>query len=237
MNKKIYIVEDEPLIAETIKTALTKEGYQIIGMSDNAKEALFDIEHLQPELILLDINIEGTIDGIELAGYIKKKCNIPFIFLTSHSDDMTLERVKKMEPAGYIVKPFNEKTLKTNIELAIHKANAQIQNISSNDSVDSIFIKNKGELIKIQLEDIYYLEAYDNYCFLHTATQKNLLSYTLKSVEEKLPSQKFMRVHRSYIINLSKIKSLQEGYVFTEKHKIPVSNSYKDALMSKINLL
>jgi DNA-binding LytR/AlgR family response regulator len=186
MNKKIYIVEDEPLIAETIKTALTKEGYQIIGMSDNAKEALFDIEHLQPELILLDINIEGTIDGIELAGYIKKKCNIPFIFLTSHSDDMTLERVKKMEPAGYIVKPFNEKTLKTNIELAIHKAHAQVQNISSNDSVDSIFIKNKGELIKIQLEDIYYLEAYDNYCFFAYGYSKKLVELYFKKCGRKI---------------------------------------------------
>jgi len=237
VNRKIYIVEDEPLIAETIKTALTKEGYIIVGMTDNAKEALFDIEQLKPELILLDIHIDGSIDGIELAQFIKKKCAIPFIFLTSHSDDVTLERVKQVEPAGYIVKPFNEKNLKTNIELAIHKSQSQTQSVYTNDEIDSFFIKNKGELIKIELDSICFFEAYDNYCFLHTGSQKTLLSYTLKSVEEELPPQKFMRIHRSYIINLAKIKSIHEGYVFIDKHKIPVSNSYKDLLMSRINLL
>lgn len=236
MSRKIYIVEDEPLIAETIQTALKKEGYTIVGMSDNAKEALFDIEQLIPDLILLDIHIEGNIDGIELAQHIKKKFQIPFIFLTSFSDDLTLEKVKSLQPAGYIVKPFNEKTLKSNIELAIHKTEFQQQTNQSILSSDSFFIKNKGELIKIKLDDILFLEAYDNYCFMYTLDNKILLSYTLKSVEERLPNSQFMRVHRSFIININKIRSLHEGYAFIEKHKIPISNSFKDLLMSKIKL-
>ena len=108
MKTKIYIVEDEPLIAETIKTALTHEGYDICGMSDNAKEAIFDIETLNPHLILADIMIDGDIDGIEMIKHLKKRVEIPFIFLTSLSDSETLERVKKTNPAGFIVKPFNE---------------------------------------------------------------------------------------------------------------------------------
>ena len=116
MSTKIYIIEDEPLIAETIKTALEKEGYTIIGMTDNGKEALFDIEELQPDLILVDITLDGKMDGIEMVEHLKKKSEVPFIFLTSHSDDNTLERVKQTDPAGFIVKPFNEKTLKSNIE-------------------------------------------------------------------------------------------------------------------------
>ena len=237
MSTKIYIIEDEPLIAETIKTALEKEGYIILGMTDNAKEALFDIEQLQPDLIIVDITLDGKMDGIEMVEHLKKKSDIPFIYLTSHSDDETLERVKHTEPSGYIVKPFNEKTLKSNIELALYKNKIQKQSISSNEENNSFFVKNKGELIKIELDNILYIEAFDNYCNLFTSSQKHLISHTLKSVEEKLPQHKFIRVHRSYVINVSKIKSLQDGYIFIEKHKVPMSASNKDELMKHINLL
>lgn len=237
MSTKIYIIEDEPLIAETIKTALQKVGYTIIGMTDNGKEALFDIDQLHPDLILVDITLEGKMDGIEMIEHLKKKSDVPFIFLTSHSDDTTLERVKQTDPAGFIVKPFNEKTLKSNIELALYKNKVHKQSVSSNEEMNSFFVKNKGELIKIELEDILYLEAFDNYCTLYTTNQKHLISHTLKSVEEKLPQHKFIRVHRSYVINVSKIKSLQDGYIFIEKYKVPMSASNKDELMKHIHLL
>lgn len=237
MSIKIYIIEDEPLIAETIKTALEKVGYTIVGMTDNGKEALFDIEELEPDLILVDITLEGKMDGIEMVEHLRKKSEVPFIFLTSHSDDNTLERVKQTDPAGFIVKPFNEKTLKSNIEIALYKNRVQKQTVSANEEMNSFFVKNKGELIKIELDDILYLEALDNYCTLYTSTQKHLISHTLKSVEEKLPQHKFIRVHRSFVINVSKIKSLQDGYIFIQKSKIPISASNKDELMKHINLL
>ncbi len=237
MSKKIYIVEDEPIIAETIKTALEKEGYTIIGMTDNAKEALFDVQELQPDLLLVDITLEGALDGIDMISHLKKKTEIPFIYLTSHSDDITLVRAKQTQPSGYIVKPFNEKNLKSNIELALYKYSIQKQSISSNESHNSFFVKNKGELIKIEVDDILYLEAFDNYCNLYTSNQKHLISHTLKSVEEKLPTHKFLRVHRSFVVNISKIKSIQEGYIFIDKNKIPISTSNKDELMKNINLL
>ncbi len=237
MSITIYIIEDEPLIAETIKTALEKVGYTIVGMTDNGKEALFDIEELQPDLILVDITLDGKMDGIEMVEYLRKKSEVPFIFLTSHSDEQTLERVKQTDPAGFIVKPFNEKTLQSNIELALYKHKMQRQTVSSNEELNSFFVKNKGELIKIELDDILYLEAFDNYCNLYTSSQKHLISHTLKSVEEKLPPHKFIRVHRSYVINVSKIKSLQDGYIFIEKNKVPMSASNKEELMKHINLL
>ncbi|NHM05872.1 response regulator transcription factor [Flavobacterium sp. CYK-4] len=237
MSAKIYILEDEPLIAETIRTALIKAGYEIIGMTDNGKEALFDIEQDEPDLVLVDITLDGKMDGIEMIEHLQKKANIPFIYLTSHSDDLTLERAKKTEPDGYIVKPFNENTLKTNIELALYKNKMNRQSVSANEEFDSFFVKNKGELIKIEMENILCLEAFDNYCYLHTAEQKHLISHTLKSLEEKLPSHRFIRVHRSFIINIAKIKSLHDGYVFIDKHKIPISNSNKDELMKHIHLL
>ena len=234
---RIYIVEDEPLIAETIKTILSEEGYVVCGENDNAKAALFDIDNLKPDLVLADIMLDGELDGIEMVTHLKKRHNIPFIFLTSLSDAETLERVKATNPSGFIVKPFNENTLTSNIDLAYYKHQSSKPSISINQESDSFFIKNKGELLKIFQDDILYIEAYDNYCNLFTNTRKHLISQTLKSIEEKLAGTKFLRVHRSYIINFSKIDSIQDGYVFIGKHKIPVSKSYKETLMKALNLL
>ncbi len=234
----IYIVEDEPLIAETIKTILEDGNHNVLGYSDNVKEALFDIDELKPDLVLLDIMLEGHLDGIEMAFHLQKRfSHLPFIFLTSLSDTETLKRVKETSASGFIVKPFNENTLLSNIELAWYKSQENISDIKLNTTSNSFFIKNKGELIKVNQDDMLYIEAYDNYCNLYTKDKKYLISHTLKYIEEKLPSEKFLRVHRSYIINLNKIDSLHDGYAFIASHKIPVSKSYKDQFYKRLNLL
>lgn len=233
----IHIIEDEPLIAETIKTVLENENHTITGISLRGKDAIYDIENLKPDLVLVDIVIKGDMDGIEIVNYLKKKLDIPFIYLTSLSDEKTLERVKATNPSGFIVKPFNEHTLVANIELAYHKYETIKSNISVNIQSDDFFIKNKGELIKVVQSDILFFEAYDNYCNLYTSERKHLLSHTMKKVEEKIPSSIFLKVHRSYIINFSKIDSIHDGYIFIDNHKIPYSKSHKDQLMQKLNLL
>lgn len=233
----IHIVEDEPLIAETIKTILENDNHTITGISLRGKDAIFDIEDLKPDLVLVDIMIKGDMDGVDVVNHFKNKLDIPFIFLTSLSDENTLERVKSTNPSGYIVKPFNENTLMANIELAYHKYETAKSNITVNEKSDDFFIKNKGELIKVKQSNILFFEAYDNYCNLYTPEKKHLLSHTLKKVEEKLPASIFLKVHRSYIINFSKIDSIHDGYIFIKNHKIPYSKSHKEQLMRKLNLL
>jgi len=235
MGKKIYIVEDEPLIADTIAHALEKEGYEVCGIADNAKEALYDIDDLKPDLILLDINIIGDITGIQLAEKINEKFKIPFVFLTSLSDADTIDKVKKTNPSGFLSKPFNEAGLKSNIEIALfkHQQLKEEKKLINN----AFFIKNKGELIKVNKTDINYIEAYDNYSKLICCKNAYLLSFTLKSMCEKLNDKNFIRIHRSYLININKIDSLFDGYVFIANKKIPIGKSYKENLMNSISLL
>ena len=115
----IYIVEDEPLIAETIKAILEDGNHKVLGYCDTVKAALFDIEELQPDLVLLDIMLEGELDGIDMSQHLQKRfSNLPFIYLTSLSDANTLERVKNTNASGFIVKPFNENTLLSNIAVS-----------------------------------------------------------------------------------------------------------------------
>jgi len=119
-NYRILIVEDEVLIAEDIQMSLTDLGYDICEICYDSESALDTIHRLQPDMIMLDINIRGTRDGIEIAHIINEKYQLPFIFLTSLSDRDTLEKAKLTRPKGYLTKPFKDKDLMTTIEMAIY---------------------------------------------------------------------------------------------------------------------
>lgn len=116
---KILIVEDEPLVAEDIRYHLESVNFQCAGIAYSGQEALDLLESEKPDAALLDINLGEGIDGVEIADVINTKYQIPFVFLTSHSDRGTLERVKQTRPAGYLVKPFDENDLLTSLEVAL----------------------------------------------------------------------------------------------------------------------
>lgn len=116
---KILIVEDEPLIAEHIATYLNNADFMVSGIAYDVDEARQLLRTSSPDAVILDINLDGETDGIQLAEFINKNYQLPFLFLTSYADRDTLERAKKVEPWGYIVKPFNEKTLQATLEIAI----------------------------------------------------------------------------------------------------------------------
>lgn len=124
---KILIVEDEPLVAEHISRYLNDADFIVSGIAHDTAEALELLRSATPDAAILDINLDGDTDGIQLADFINKHYHIPFLFLTSYADRNTLERAKKVEPWGYIVKPFNEKTLQASLEMAIsnfaHRSN------------------------------------------------------------------------------------------------------------------
>lgn len=119
--ERILIVEDETIVALDIKNALKKLGFEISGIASNAKDALESIEKSKPDIILMDINLEGEKDGIELAYDILKQDDIPIIYLTAYSDDETVKKALTTNPVGYLVKPFKLEELKCTIRLGLHK--------------------------------------------------------------------------------------------------------------------
>ena len=121
MSRKysILVVEDEPLIAEDIAGYLLESGFEVAAIANSAQEAIDQLDRNIPDALLLDINLGEGMDGIELAGIIRKKLNIPFVFLTSHADKTTLDRAKLTIPAGYLLKPFDGNDLMTSLEIAI----------------------------------------------------------------------------------------------------------------------
>ncbi|MBL7746511.1 MAG: response regulator transcription factor [Chitinophagaceae bacterium] len=116
---KILIVEDEPVIAENISLYLDNNDFEVSGIAYDADEAFEQLKHNTPDAVILDINLESGQDGIDIAADINKNYHLPFLFLTSYSDKSTLERAKRVKPDGYIVKPFNERTILASLEIAI----------------------------------------------------------------------------------------------------------------------
>jgi len=116
---QILIVEDEPVIAENIAHYLSNNDFKVFGIAYDDDEALMFLENGTPDAAILDINLGSQSNGIELAHLINERFRLPFIFLTSYADRQTIEKAKLVKPWGYIVKPFNEKSLLVNIEIAI----------------------------------------------------------------------------------------------------------------------
>lgn len=118
---KILVVEDDDVLAKVITWRLTNLGYDVCGRTSSGEETLELLAKERPDLVLMDINIKGDIDGIETTSRIKKEFGLPVVYLTSHSDGTTLERAKATGPDGFVLKPFNDNDLRIAVELALAK--------------------------------------------------------------------------------------------------------------------
>ncbi|MCP4108077.1 MAG: response regulator [Desulfobacteraceae bacterium] len=137
-STRIMIVEDEALTADDIKACLDEMGYSVTSVAASGEDAVKQAEQYQPDLILMDIFLQGRMNGIEAADHIHSRMNIPIIFLTAYADDEIIERAKKTEPFGYLLKPFEDRELCVNVEMALYKAKIERQLKESNKRLEQV---------------------------------------------------------------------------------------------------
>ncbi len=249
---KVLIVEDESIVAKDIQNVLQKNNYEVVGIANNSDTAFNYISQNIPDVILMDIMIKGNIDGITLSEKIKEEYDIPIIFLTAYSDSSTLDKAKMVEPYSYITKPFKNTDILSAIEIALFRFKKDkerkkekellysiLENKGQEDSLNMIFVKHEGKIIKIKFEDIFIVEALKDYVTFHTKNGRYIVHATMRFVEEKLGKKEFLRVHRSYIIRVDKIQRIenQEFILDGFEKKIPIGGNYKDEVYSRLNLL
>ncbi len=239
MKKNILIVEDDLLIAEDIKYNLERLNYNVSGIAIRASEALTILENNSVDLALLDINIKGELDGIELGRKIRSLYPMPIVYLTSNSDKRTVERAVETEPSGYVVKPYNKTDLFTTLTLALHNSDKNEkpqEKQPTQGKGKSVFFKVEGTYTKVLFDNILFFRTAGNYIEIHKIGGVDLVRMTVKELFEHVASGNFLRVHKSYILNRDKITGFNGKEVFIGDRKFPMGGVYKDEVFQVLDV-
>lgn len=235
---RVLIVEDSLLVAEDLKEKIEGHGFIVTNIVMTGEEAIIKASENQPDLILMDINLAGKMDGISAAEKIIEKNPIPLIYLSDHEDQKTVERAKKTSPAAYLSKPFRGNELLRTLELAFQNARKAKENFKSRLN-DRIFIRTDNQTSEmIAYKDILYLEADRAYSNVVTEQKKYTLSTNMKTTFEQFESPDFIRVHRSYVVNIHRITGIEGNIIkMGQEHQVQMSSNFKDGLLDKINVV
>jgi DNA-binding LytR/AlgR family response regulator len=242
MKIKCIAVDDEPLALDLVAKFIEQTSFLVLEAKfDNAIQALGYLNQNDIDLVFLDIQMPD-LSGMELARILdgKNSEKKPRIIFTTAYNQFAIEGYK-VDALDYLLKPFSyEEFLKAATKAYQYYDNSS--NLSKDKkenqkAQDYIFLKVEYQLVKVLLKEITHIEAYKDYVKVHLEGKPNpLLSLTsMKNMEEVLPSENFMRIHRSFIINLDHIDSVSRNIVHIGNHQISVSDNYKDAFLEFIN--
>ncbi len=235
---KILIVEDEMLIAANLALQLEGLGYVVCGTVPRGEEALVLAREHKPDLILMDIQLKGVLDGIQTVERLQREHNLAVVYLTANDDDVHFDRAKATNPFAFLSKPFKKQELQRAIELVASHVLASKKNgtadLESAVFDDRIFVRHNDAMVKVMIGDVLYIEAERNYCRIYTKGEEYLLVATLKEIEEKLPTGHFLRVHRSFLINIALVEEVGSTHVVVVDKVIPLSKSMREELLSRI---
>jgi two-component system, response regulator PdtaR len=248
---KIMIVEDETIVALDLSMRLQKEGYEVVGIAASSDDAITLFTEQKPDLVLMDINIKGKKDGIETAAALKKIQEVPLIFLTAFSQSEYINRAKALNPSAYLVKPFNNDSLHTSIQIAIHNFAVPGKPTEPQPAADAkedngketllffnnyFFVKHNYRFNKF-FDDLLYAESDNNYIKLVTTNKKIALRVSLQYLADKFNHPALVRVHRSFIVNIKNIDSFNEEEITIGQHQIPIGRNYKDDFLKSFKYL
>lgn len=235
---KVLIVEDKALIAEGIAALLKRHDIDIAGICDTGEDAIEAVRKAPPDLILMDIELAGAVDGISAARMIQEIQPIPVIYLTDHTDPQTFDRAKKTMPAQYIGKPFNDADLVRAIDLAFSNANTSQPDASRRLLKDHVFLKDKHTFVKLAYEEILFLKADRSYCDVVIDNKPAFkMSSSMNHIYDQISHEDFVRVHRSYVINASRITSIDGNVIRIGDHTVQMSQEYREELMGRVKII
>jgi len=231
---KCVVVDDEPLALKKMVAYISKTPFlELVAQCDNAADVIEILERNKVDLLYLDIQMPG-ISGMELAKSVGQ--NYGIIFTTAYSQ-FALEGFR-VDAIDYLLKPIDY----GDFLKAANKARAYLESKVRNNNVqqkdgDFIFVKSDYKILKIELTSINYIESQKEYVKIHLVDGESVMSlYSLSKIEDLLPSERFMRVHRSFIVNLKQVSTIERNrIVFNGKDYIPIGDAYKEAFRSYIS--
>jgi DNA-binding LytR/AlgR family response regulator len=239
---QVLIVEDEALYAGQLEILIDKLGYDHLATLNNGKEVLQLLEKRVPDLVLMDIHINGDHDGIELTERIHEEYPVPVIFITSMADDLTFNRASRTQAVHFILKPFDELQLQRAIEWTVRKMAHQRTDAEGEEwkedvlFEDHFYIKKKQKLEKVVLDEVRFAEADGHYCTLHTGDQKYMLRMSFSELLNKLPGNNFLQTHRSFVANKTHVDSinLEDSVLEMGEATVPLSKGHRDKVLEAL---
>lgn len=222
-NIRILIVDDEVLIAETLKDYLQKLGFKQIKMTHSKKETFELLSFWKPHVALLDIRMEELYDGLEIGQQFKSEYKIPFMYVTAHSDMEMTQRILKSKPDGYITKPIRINELMINLGMVIQRFH-EVQNEIL------IEFKNGYDIERIHLSELLYIKAEGNYVEIYLQSRKVVVRNTLEAILQEINNDLIVRIHRSFAVNTQKIKKKSSSEIDLGEVQLPISRSYSQVL-------
>ncbi len=233
MKLKCIIVDDEPVARKVLEEYIEDIPFlQLVGKAEHPMKAIVLLNSQPIDLMLLDINMP-RMNGID---FLRTATALPLTILTTAYTEYAIEGFE-LDVLDYIVKPFSfERFLK-----ACNKAReyVDLQHGQNNEAAHIpmptfFFVKCNGRIEKVFYEELIYVEAMLNYIVLHTETQKLMVYLTMKSIAEQLPTQQFLKIHKSTIININKVKSIEGNEVNMGKAKVIISQAMQEDVMKEI---
>ncbi|TYP99440.1 LytTR family two component transcriptional regulator [Tenacibaculum adriaticum] len=245
-NINVFIIEDTASESDALVKVLTANNYNITGIATNFKDALNLFYNIKVDIVIIDIFLNGTPDGISFAETINAVPNAskPFVFLTSSTDRKIFERAKLTQPFSYLMKPFNELEILYAIEMAVEKFFTQ-ENVFLSEEEDTVisseylFIKKGKSLKKVLITDIVYIDVEEKYCNIITENEKFVILISLTKILQLLDNSNFQRTHRNFIVNTKHIKEIVPAdnlILLTGGYKATLSERYKD-IIKKVRTL
>ncbi len=243
MDINILLVEDNQLHAVDITRNIEELGYNLAGFFDNSEEVLAFLQKTSVDLILMDIDIKGSKNGIELAMEIEPM-QIPIIFLTAFESQSIYQKAKEVNPMGYLVKPFNKVSLQSLIELTFSQSRKpslsdRAHRLWGEDALlsDNFFVKTNEKLVKVKMSEIGVIEADGNYSLIYLPEKKLAAKISLRKMKLMLSPRLFIQVHRKFIINFSNVEDVNVASlkVTVFNQQIPIGAKYKNDFWGRLN--
>jgi DNA-binding LytR/AlgR family response regulator len=232
----VLIVEDQVITAKSIEAMILDHDMDVIGICKTGEEAVQLAEHRIPDIVIMDIKLAGKMDGIKTAAALQEIGPIPIIYLSDYTDKATVRRARETQPANYLAKPFTESDLLRAIDIAIYNANEQRATGDNND--EFVFLKTaKQTYSKLHYNDIVYIEADRSYSKIQSTDKLHQLAISMASVASQLNGDRFIKIHRSYIVNIQKISAFTGDEVTAGGYKLPVSDQHRAELMTRLKIL
>lgn len=226
---RTLIVDDEPLAVRLLKDYVeTSVDQQLVLATTDVYEALKAVQTGKVDLVFLDIQMP-ELTGIQFMKIVNGQCAV---IITTAYPDFALQGYE-FDVVDYLLKPFSPERF----NIAVRKAVVRLQTerpVKGADDSDYIFVKSEYRMVKILFSDIQYLEALRDYIAIHTTQGKVLTLQSLRSFEEQLPAQHFLRVHKSYIVSVARITAIERKLMWIGKVSIPLGDTYSDAFRKRL---